>query len=300
MIIRFPSTDYSVIAYPGGELQVRLTEATLGTVRASEEVAILATVQSAEDAVKLVLLGDAVRWAMEAAVKVPRVSLEIPYLPYARGDRRFVAGDCAGLDVFGRILSAGKFDSVKALDVHNERAAENAVTGFSNVYPVGLILKTLLDFDQRTGGKTAILFPDAGALARYGHMGLSFQDSIPSRGVFTATKKRDQASGALSGFDVPAIPEEMPVLLVDDLCDGGGTFVGIADALKRSPDKLGLYVTHSIFSKGLDVLRRRFGHIYTTDSFPLSFLKTDASVTSYSAYDYMADWELLTKGEKRR
>ena len=55
-----------------------------------------------------------------------------------------------------------------------------------------------------------------------------------------------------------------PAIIIDDICDGGGTFVGIADKVGRAP--LGMYITHGIFSQGFDALRERFEHIYTTNS----------------------------------
>jgi phosphoribosylpyrophosphate synthetase len=66
------------------------------------------------------------------------------------------------------------------------------------------------------------------------------------------------------------------VLIVDDICDGGGTFLGISDALGSRLRSLGdvggdyilgLYVTHGIFSKGFCDLIEKFDHVYTTDSF---------------------------------
>jgi ribose-phosphate pyrophosphokinase len=56
------------------------------------------------------------------------------------------------------------------------------------------------------------------------------------------------------------------VLVVDDLCDGGATFLALADALADVVADAGLYVSHGVFSKGLDALLGRYGRIITTDS----------------------------------
>lgn len=53
---------------------------------------------------------------------------------------------------------------------------------------------------------------------------------------------------------------------VSDICDGGGTFIGIADAMKDYGLSLGLYVTHGIFSKGFSDLSARFPMIYSSNS----------------------------------
>lgn len=56
------------------------------------------------------------------------------------------------------------------------------------------------------------------------------------------------------------------ILIVDDICDGGATFLKIAKELPNT--NLYLYVTHGIFSKGLGDLSRYFIKIFSTDSFP--------------------------------
>jgi hypothetical protein len=58
---------------------------------------------------------------------------------------------------------------------------------------------------------------------------------------------------------------------VDDICDGGGTFNLLAEAWKRKlridqHSKLELFVSHGIFSKGLDAIDPVIEHITTTDS----------------------------------
>jgi len=55
---------------------------------------------------------------------------------------------------------------------------------------------------------------------------------------------------------------------VDDICDGGGTFIGLAKALKqKNAGNLYLAVSHGIFSKGFNELNKHFTKIFTTDSF---------------------------------
>lgn len=82
-----------------------------------------------------------------------------------------------------------------------------------------------------------------------------------------AEKVRDFDTGKLSGFTVPDMGEAERILIADDICDGGGTFVGLLDKIREtSSAPVDLYVTHGIFSKGLQILEG-FDRIYTTDSF---------------------------------
>jgi ribose-phosphate pyrophosphokinase len=55
---------------------------------------------------------------------------------------------------------------------------------------------------------------------------------------------------------------------VDDICDGGGTFLGLAEATGLPWSRVDLYVSHGVFSKNaLDNLRERFEYVYTTNSY---------------------------------
>jgi ribose-phosphate pyrophosphokinase len=81
----------------------------------------------------------------------------------------------------------------------------------------------------------------------------------------TADKERDLTNGEIvrTVVDIPShIPDSAIYLVVDDICDGGRTFVELAKAIpeeKRS--HLHLLVTHGIFSQGLDVLRQYYSEI---------------------------------------
>ena len=62
---------------------------------------------------------------------------------------------------------------------------------------------------------------------------------------------------------------KLKILIVDDLCDGGATFIAEAKYLKKLfPDiSLSLFVYHGIFSKGITILLEHFDHIYCTNSY---------------------------------
>lgn len=60
-----------------------------------------------------------------------------------------------------------------------------------------------------------------------------------------------------------------PILIFDDLCDGGATFLKEAKYLidKFPETKLHLCVMHGLFTKGFEKLLEHFEHIYTTNSY---------------------------------
>jgi ribose-phosphate pyrophosphokinase len=87
--------------------------------------------------------------------------------------------------------------------------------------------------------------------------------------LYIADKKRDFDTGKILGIEMTEpLPKTGRYLVVDDICDGGGTFMGLANAIDLPKDQLGLWVTHGIFSGNAHLLRDHYRNIYTTDSHP--------------------------------
>lgn len=173
------------------------------------------------------------------------VKLSMPYLPYARQDKRVENKSTFALHAFATILNSLNFDTVEVIDAHNGLRAS--------------AIKNLIDISPRDGIFTAahatcsnlLLFPDAGAKVRYEHLakelGLHFTH---------ATKIRNQMTGTITGLTVEGFLQGRTILIVDDLCDGGMTFKLVAEhARKEGAKEVNLYVTHGLFTKGLTTLK---------------------------------------------
>ena len=82
-------------------------------------------------------------------------------------------------------------------------------------------------------------------------------------------KIRDVKTRKLSGFKVYADDlQGRDCLVVDDICDGGGTFLGLAKELKaKNAGKLYLAVSHGIFSRGVERLLEHYDGVFSTNSF---------------------------------
>lgn len=88
------------------------------------------------------------------------------------------------------------------------------------------------------------------------------------------SKVRDPKTGQLSGFKIenPEVIEEnqdLPLVVIDDLCDGGGTFKGIAQLLEsHCPNRdRAIYVTHMVNPKGIATLSENYKEVYFTNSY---------------------------------
>ncbi len=257
IVLRDDSAVYEQFSYPAGEHQIRFRGRY-----ASDSVTVIARIRNGDDVMKLALL----RSSLE---HLPDVRLILPYLPYSRADRRFTDGDCFGLEAFGALINSMAFHGVVTLDAHNPHAAHACVNRLKDVSPARFMEQAIVDFAQRhKSRRITVLFPDEGARERY--------DSSLPQGIECNTAKvriviahcrkiRSAVTGKLEGFEVPPVESDYPAIVVDDICDGGLTFAGIAQRLNLL--KLGLYVTHGIFSKGPEPLLRYFEHLYTTNSF---------------------------------
>jgi len=94
-----------------------------------------------------------------------------------------------------------------------------------------------------------ICFPDKGA----GNRG------YPTNNVssFSLEKKRCQFTGSIEGLKLsrPVNVKSRSILIVDDLCDRGGTFIRAAELLNNlGASVISLYTTHGIYSGGKDLI----------------------------------------------
>lgn len=254
-IINMPKDEgikYECFRYPAGEYQVRIKPTELKAILQATEVRVIARKQEGF-VEKLALMADAIHIIVG---NTAAMNLVLPYLPYSRADRRFTEGDCFGLRVFGQLIDAMGFWSVLTIDAHS-KVAKKAIANLVDIDPSSLIHQAIAD-QTVLGDMPTILFPDQGARDRYTPLG------VPKDKIEYCTKERDPLTGKILGITVPE-KEFGNVLIVDDICDGGATFIDIAQKVKCT--FLGLYVTHGIFSKGLAPLYQHIDKIYTSDTF---------------------------------
>lgn len=187
--------------------------------------------------------------------------LIIPYLPGARQDRILKNGD-----VLYTLKHVAKEINNRAIyplifDPHSCECSN--LIGLLKTISSCMILKDCYDYKGKYCG---IIAPDIGATRRAINTAILLGiDSF----FIQAVKKRDEKTGALSGFALQGISEDLKgghFLVVDDICDGGGTFLGLADELDKAGVTADLYVTHGLFTKGTETLLKRYKKIICTDS----------------------------------
>jgi ribose-phosphate pyrophosphokinase len=190
-------------------------------------------------------------------------NLILPCIPGARQDRIKWEGDWLfTLKSVANMINAQGFDKVMTLDPHSL-----ASSMINNLEIVDVRLRHMIE-EVNPGVKyDGIIAPDLGASKRAEDAAKQFD--VP---VYHATKVRDPRTNKLSGFKmIDTLIPAMRYLVVDDLCDGGGTFVGLADNIRTVYGvHLDLYVTHGLFTKGTSALEQRYENIYATDSITIN------------------------------
>ncbi len=185
--------------------------------------------------------------------------LIMPYVPGARADR----GLPHGLGIYGGFINELEIDQIIIFDPHSQATPE-LLKGYENLTVVySDELFGLKHMTAVLNGYDGIIAPDKGAVDR-----ATAVADLAGLPVFTATKERNEETGKLSNFKLDGLPKDRTYLIVDDICDGGGTFLGLAEASGLDYGQLDLFVSHGVFSKeALTNLGQKFGHVFTTNSY---------------------------------
>jgi ribose-phosphate pyrophosphokinase len=185
-------------------------------------------------------------------------TLYIPYFPAARQDRLMIKGEPLSVKVYADIINSFGFKKVLVFDAHSE--VTPAVLNKCEVITNHEMIKNII---QKIGKEVRLISPDGGALKKI----YKVSEYLGGVEVVECSKSRDVKTGKLTGFKV--YTDDLQVkdcLIVDDICDGGATFKGLAQELKnKNAGKLYLAVSHGIFSKGFEDLNI-FEKIFTSNS----------------------------------
>lgn len=169
--------------------------------------------------------------------------LHIPFLPYGRQDKEVSNESTFALRTFAKIINSLNFDYVTSEDVHGI-ITNDLIENFKNLTPNDTIINILDSLNE----DHIIAFPDKGATTRY--------PDFFSTDSIIADKERNQLTGYIEKYIIEGEVKNKNILIIDDICDGGMTFRLLAKELKKQGAKnVDLYVTHGIFSRGLEVLR---------------------------------------------
>ncbi len=238
--------------FAGGECYVKIDIENI-----SEVTEIFAHLNNSDDIMCLLLVVDAIR----RVNSLTTINLTIPYFPYARQDRVCNEGESLSVKVMADIINNLSCDKVTVYDPHSDVTAallNNChVISQSEIISNSSISKTIID------KKLALVSPDAGAEKKIQKIAKCLSTNELSVEVFYSRKTRDIKTGNITSTEVYGNVKDKNLLIIDDICDGGKTFIELAKLLKAKGAKdIYLYITHGIFSKGLSELACHFKHVF--------------------------------------
>jgi ribose-phosphate pyrophosphokinase len=198
-----------------------------------------------------------------------RVTALIPYLCYARKDRRTKPNDPVTTRYIGAMFDALCADCVVTLEVHNPAAFENAfrrrtVALTSTPLFVDYIKNTLSD------AKLVVVSPDAGGMKRAELLREKLEVAL-GRPVGKGLAEKHRSAGVVSGDLFAGDVAGATTLIIDDLISTGGTLLRTARSA-RSAGAMSVIalVTHGLFMSGSsDVLAdQALDQVVITDAVP--------------------------------
>jgi ribose-phosphate pyrophosphokinase len=256
--------------FAGGECHVKfLTEYNEG-----DKIRINCRLNSSDDIMNLCLAVDALR-----NMYVNYIELFIPYIPYARQDRVMVAGEPLSIKVFTNIVNSLNLNKIIVFDAHSDVSVA-LLNNCQNIANHQMVKHFITDLDLTD---FTLVSPDLGAYKKVDKLAAK----IDYKGqIATGIKVRDLATGQIIKSDVNT--EDLKgkaCIVVDDICDGGRTFIELAIALKaKNAGDLYFIASHGIFShNALDRLKEA-GYKNVCSSNSISNIETNSFYKSYNLF----------------
>lgn len=219
-----------------------------------------------ESDAEMPVLYNIVHHLRDKAIENLNITLFMPYIPNARMDRVKHDDEIFTLKHFAAFINSLDFTRVISVDPHSD-VAPALFDRFVSMNVVEYIINSLIPSETPESKNWLFCYPDEGSAKRY-------SSQINGDYVF-GVKRRDWQTGKIESLELIGAEKVAgrDVLIIDDICSRGGTFIRAAEALKEAgANKVYLYVTHceqNIFNG--DILTSDLiEHVYTTNSLPRS------------------------------
>jgi ribose-phosphate pyrophosphokinase len=241
---------YDIYKFPDGEIQIKFEE-----LPRKSDYEVNCRITSADDLFILEQVADILNrngiiWG-----------LNIYYLMSMRMDRVMDFNRAYSLFIVIERIGNLKARYVTIFEPHSDKTRDllERYYNYTNVIPRDMF--DIINTDIING---LPVFPDEGSYDRY-----SMYLDDDSNVIF-ANKKRNIDTGKIESIEIenPGIINNKPLTIIDDLCDGGGTFLGLYEKLRQFTDKpIDIIVIHMVNEKGLFNLANTFNKVYFTNSY---------------------------------
>ncbi|WP_135467997.1 ribose-phosphate diphosphokinase [Crenalkalicoccus roseus] len=176
-----------------------------------------------------------------------RVTAVVPYLAYARKDRRTQPRDPVTTRYVAQLFEAMGVDAVLAMEVHNLVAFQNAFRCRAEHLDARALFAPRLR-ELAGEGPVVVASPDPGGVKRAQLFREGFERLL-GREVGGAFMEKRRSGGVVSGEMLVGEVAGATVIVVDDLISSGGTMLRAAEAcLARGAARVLAVAAHGLFT----------------------------------------------------
>ena len=228
-------TRASVRRYADMEVFVEIHE----NVRGEDVFVIQSTSYPANDnLMELLVMLDALRRA-----SARRITAVIPYFGYARQDRKSGSRTPISAKLVANLITQAGANRVLTMDLHAGQIQGFFDIPVDNLFAAGLFGR---DIQDRYGGRDLmIVSPDVGGVVRARAIATRLNCDL------AIIDKRRERAGVSEVMNVIGDVQGRDCIVIDDICDSGGTLCnGAAALIAGGAHSASVYVTHGVLSGG--------------------------------------------------
>ena len=225
-----------VVTFSDGEVSVSIKE----SVRGSDVFVVQSTSYPVNDhLMELLIMMDAFKRASAG-----RITAVIPYMGYARQDRKAKARDPISAKLVADLLTAAGADRILSMDLHCPQ-----IQGFFNLpvdhlLGVPLLMPYFIEKFKDIKDNTVIMSPDLGSVTRARNFAARFDAPL------AIVDKRRQKANVSEVMNIIGDVKDKDVIIVDDMIDTAGTLCNAAKAIieKGGARSVSACATHGVLS----------------------------------------------------
>lgn len=179
-----------------------------------------------------------------------RATAVVPYLAYARKDRRTKPRDPITTRYIAQMFEAAGVDAIVTADVHNPAAYENSFRiGKENLEAALLFAEHFAPLAE-AAPRTVVLSPDSGGVKR-ARAFAALLEARAQKSIGVAFMEKQRSQGRVSGELFAGDVDGALVIVIDDLISGGTTLARAAEAaIARRAHAVHAAATHAVLAAG--------------------------------------------------
>ncbi|MBQ8781828.1 MAG: ribose-phosphate pyrophosphokinase [Oscillospiraceae bacterium] len=231
-----PMGQSEVVTFSDGEISVSIKESIRGS-----DVFVVQSLSSPvnDNLMELLIMIDAFKRASAG-----RITAVIPYLGYARQDRKTKARDPISAKLVADLITTAGADRVLSMDLHCPQ-----IQGFFNIpvdhlLGVPLLAPYFVEKFKDTRDNCMVVSPDLGSVTRARNFAQRFEAPL------AIVDKRRQKANVCEVMNIIGDVKDKDVILVDDMIDTAGTLCNAAKAIIEVGGARNVYAcaTHGVLS----------------------------------------------------